>query len=125
MNSTSGIQPRLRRARRDATFSPAKSAALRRSSACGTVLNALTLTTAYRRLSISLVTTGATPQREQMWNCAVDVPNEYSETRVGSRIVTASAPDAHEVHTPPCLTQKLQLHARAGISVGCGSHLSS
>src|SRR5436189_5430156 len=106
MNRTSGIQPRLRRARRDSTFSPSKSAALRRSSDCGTLLNALTLTTAYRRLSISLVTTGATPQRAQMWNCAVDVPNEYLETRAGSRMVTARAPDGHEVHTPPCLTQK-------------------
>ena len=29
-----------------------------------------------------------------------------------------------DVHTPPCFTQKLHPHARAGISTGSGSHAS-
>ena len=65
------------------------------------------------------------PQRLQMWNKAVDVPNEYLETSVGSRTVMVRAPEGLEVQTPPCLVQKLQVQARAGISVGSGSHVSS
>ena len=86
---------------------------------------ARTLTTAYMRPSITLVTTGTTPQLEQMWNCAVFVPNSYLETRDGSLTDTLSDPVGHEVQTPPCFTQNVQPQARAGIADGSGFHVSS
>jgi hypothetical protein len=69
-----------------------------------------------------LVTTGTTPHLEQMWNSAVLVPKTYLATSEGLRTVTRSEPPGHDVHTPPCLTQKEQVQARAGISTGAGCH---
>lgn len=83
--------------------------------------NALTLTTAYVFASISLVTTGTTPHLAQMWNCAVPVPKAYRVTLAASATVTTRRPVGQDVHTPPCLVQKEQVQARAGISVGSGS----
>jgi hypothetical protein len=74
---------------------------------------------------MSLVTTGTTPQLVQMWNWAVLVPKAYRETLAGSATETTSLPVEQEVHTPPCLVQKEQVQARAGISTGSGSHSSS
>src|SRR5437764_10699731 len=39
-------------------------------------------------------------------------------------MVTLSAPEAQEVHTPPCFWQKVQVQARAGISLGSGRQSS-
>jgi hypothetical protein len=55
----------------------------------------------------------------------VRVPKEYLETRDGSRTLTFSEAFGLDVQTPPCLTQKEQLQARAGISEGSGSQASS
>src|SRR3989454_11032844 len=63
------------------------------------------------------------PQRAQVWNSAVRVPNEYLDTCAGSLITTSRAPRGLEVHTPPCLMQNEQLQARAGISAGSGSQV--
>jgi hypothetical protein len=52
-------------------------------------------------------------------------PNAYLETRETSRIATANRDFGLDVQTPPCLTQKEQLHARAGISGASPSHSSS
>ena len=71
-----------------------------------------------------LVTTGTTPQRAQMWNCAVFVPNSYFDTADGSSTATFSEPVGHEVQTPPCFTQNEQVQARAGMTEGSGSHAS-
>src|SRR5436190_19648825 len=60
----------------------------------------------------------------QMWKSAVCVPNAYFDTSDGSFTVKRSLPLGFDVHTPPCFVQKLQSHARAGISVGSGSHVS-
>ena len=61
------------------------------------------------------------PHLEQMWNSAVSVPKAYFDTSEGSPMVTLSEPVGHEVQTPPCLVQKEQVQARAGISEGSGS----
>jgi len=71
-----------------------------------------------------LVTTGTIPQRAQVWNSAVRVPNAYLDTSEGSLTTTFSAPPGLEVHTPPCLVQNEQVQARAGISAGSGSQVS-
>src|SRR2546428_2553421 len=63
------------------------------------------------------------PHRAQIWNSAVRVPNAYLDTREGSLTTTSRAPRGLEVHTPPCLVQNEQVHARAGISVGEGSQV--
>src|SRR2546426_1219546 len=63
------------------------------------------------------------PQRAQVWNSAVRVPNEYLDTSARSLITTSRAPRGLEVHTPPCLMQNEQLQARAGISAGSGSQV--
>src|SRR5436305_1906379 len=76
-------------------------------------------------LSISLVTTGTTPHLVQMWNCAVSVPKTYRDTWAASAMATVSLPVGLEVHTPPCFVQKEQVHARAGMLTGSGSHSSS
>lgn len=60
-----------------------------------------------------------------MWNCAVLVPKAYLDTSDGSLTVTLSKPVGQEVHTPPCLVQNEQVHARAGISDGSGSQASA
>src|SRR5207302_1898931 len=73
--------------------------------------------------SIRLVTTGTMPQRAQVWNCAVRVPNAYLDMSEGCLTTTFSAPPGLEVHTPPCLVQNEQVHARAGISAGSGSQV--
>jgi hypothetical protein len=83
----------------------------------------LTLTTAYTRSSIRLVTTGTTPQRAQTWNSAVHVPNAYLDTREDCRTTTTRDAPGLDVQTPPCLVQNEQVQARAGISAGSGSHL--
>ena len=85
---------------------------------------ACTLTTAYTRPSIELVTTGTTPQVAHTWNSAVPVPKEYFETRDESAIAMRNAPFGFDVQRPPCLEQNEQSHARAGISTGSGSHVS-
>src|SRR5687768_1554731 len=100
--TTFGIQLRLRRARRVSGRSASKLIGARLSSAGSTFSKALTLTTAYRRSSIRLVTTGTMPQRAQMRNSAVSVPKAYRDTREGSLMVTSSAPRGFDVHTPPC-----------------------
>src|SRR5438445_3074932 len=41
----------------------------------------------------------------------------------GSLTTTFSAPPGLEVHTPPCLVQNEQVHARTGISAGSGSQV--
>ena len=87
-------------------------------------MNALTLTTAYSAPSIRLVTTGTAPQRLHTWKTAVPVPNEYFETGSGSFTSMRSLPSGFDVHTPPCFVQKVQSHARAGISRGSGSQSS-
>src|SRR5687767_1117992 len=122
--ATFAIQLRLRRARRVSACSASKLIGARLSKAESTFSNALTLTTAYRRSSIRLVTTGTMPQRAQTRNSAVSVPNAYLETRERSLRATSSAPRGFDVHTPPCFWQKVQSHARAGICVGSGSHVS-
>lgn len=38
---------------------------------------------------------------------------------------TFSEPVGHDVQTPPCLTQNVHVHARAGISDGSGVQASS
>src|SRR5688572_5434729 len=121
---TSAIQLRLRRASRSAVASPSKSAAARLSIFLSMLSSAFTLTTAYTRPSIVLVTSGTMPQRLQMWKSAVRVPKVYLETREGSWIVTSSAPFGFEVHTPPCFVQNEQPQARAGICAGSGSQVS-
>src|SRR5712691_10784332 len=63
------------------------------------------------------------PQRAQVWNSAVRVPNAYLDTNAGSLTTTFSAPLGLEVHTPPCLVQNEQVQARAGISAGSGSQV--
>src|SRR5712692_3260537 len=63
------------------------------------------------------------PQRAQVWNSAVRVPNAYLDTSEGSSTTTFSAPLGLEVHTPPCLVQNEQVQARAGISAGSGSQV--
>ena len=63
------------------------------------------------------------PQRAQVWNSAVRVPNAYLDTSEASLTATFSAPLGLEVHTPPCLVQNEQLQARAGISTGSGSQV--
>lgn len=68
-----------------------------------------------------LVTTGTIPQRAQVWNSAVRVPNAYLDTSAESSTTTFSTPPGLEVHTPPCLVQNEQVQARAGISAGSGS----
>src|SRR5690349_24896913 len=61
----------------------------------------------------------------QTWNSAVFIPKTYRETLPGSATDTSSLPVGQEVHTPPCLVQKEQVQARAGISTGSGSHRNS
>src|SRR5712671_3269441 len=56
---------------------------------------------------------------------AVRVPKAYFDTSAESRTATASLALGFEVQTPPCLTQNVQPHARAGISGGSPSHSSS
>src|SRR6476659_6918376 len=56
---------------------------------------------------------------------AVFVPKAYFETLDGSATLTFKDPVGHEVQTPPCLVQNEQVQARAGISDGSGSHLST
>ena len=73
---------------------------------------------------MSDVTNGTTPHRAQTWNAAVRVPNAYSAIDAGSRTVTVSVERGFDVQTPPCLTQNVQPHARAGI-VGVSSAQSS
>src|SRR5258708_38999801 len=70
-----------------------------------------------------LVTTGAIPQRVQIWNSAVLVPNASLDTCAGSSTTTFSAPRGLDVQTPPCLVQNEQVQARAGISTGSGSQV--
>ena len=122
---TSGIQCLFLRARRDSTSSPSKSAAERRRRAGSTFWNALTLTTAYSRPSSSQVTMGTTPQREHTWKVAVLVPKLYFDTSAAWVTWTVTADPAFDVHTPPCLRQKEQEHARAGISAGSPGHSSA
>lgn len=57
------IQLRFRRSRRFGLSSPSKSAALRFNEDASMPCNVFTLTTAYRRSSIALVTKGTAPQR--------------------------------------------------------------
>jgi hypothetical protein len=71
------------------------------------------------------VTTGTTPQIAQMWKTAVFVPKAYFETLDASATLTFNDPAGHEVQTPPCFVQNEQVQARAGISDGSGSHLST
>src|SRR3954471_2550207 len=71
------------------------------------------------------VTSGTAPQREHTWKSAVAVPKRYFDTSALSLIATFSEPAGLEVHTPPCLMQNEQVHTRAGISVGSGSHASA
>ncbi|HXY75621.1 MAG TPA: hypothetical protein VEH54_01815 [Steroidobacteraceae bacterium] len=68
---------------------------------------------------------GTTPHLEQRWNSAVLVPKLYRETSALSLTSTLSEPVGQEVQTPPCLLQKEQVHARAGITLGSGSHRSA
>src|SRR5207302_6260643 len=110
----------MRRARRASSLSPSNVIGARRTSAGSTPSNALTLTTAYSRPSMRLVTTGTMPHAEQIWNSAVLVPNAYFDTRVRSLTLTLSDPPGHDVHTPPCFVQNEHVHARAGISDGSG-----
>src|SRR6267154_2499802 len=56
---------------------------------------------------------------------AVLVPKAYFDTSAASPTATASLAFGFEVQTPPCFTQKVQPHARAGISGGSPSHSSS
>src|SRR5712664_659646 len=56
---------------------------------------------------------------------AVRVPKAYFDTSAASPTATASLALGFEVQTPPCFTQKVQPHARAGISGGSPSHSSS
>jgi hypothetical protein len=65
VNFTSPIQFRFLRVSREASVSSPKLIGARRSRDGSTFSNEWTLTTAYRRPSISLVTSGTTPQREQ------------------------------------------------------------
>jgi len=65
---------RARRSSRDSTFSSSKDTGAWLTRARAVSSNALTLTTAYSRPSISLLTTGTTPHRRQTWNVAVRVP---------------------------------------------------
>ena len=58
-----------------------------------------------------------------MWNSAVFVPKAYLDTSEGSRTVTLSEPVGQEVQTPPCLVQKEQVQARAGICDGSGAQV--
>src|SRR5690349_21353621 len=74
-NSTVLIQLRWRRVRRSASPSPSNEAGVRRRRVASTLSNAFTLTTAYRRPAMRLVTTGTMPQSAQRWNRAVFVPN--------------------------------------------------
>jgi len=39
--------------------------------------------------------------------------------------LTVSVPVGHDVQTPPCFTQNVQVHARAGIRAGSGVQSSS
>lgn len=64
------------------------------------------------------------PHRAQMWNSAVRVPNAYLDTSQGSSIATSRVLPGLEVHMPPCLVQKEQVQARAGISAGSGAQVS-
>src|SRR5262249_33182066 len=122
---TSAIQLCLRRLRRACSFSPSKVAGARRSSAGSTFSNALTLTTAKRRPSIRLVTTGTTPHAVHTCNSAVFVPNAFFDTRTRSLTLTVSDPVGQEVQTPPCFAQNEQVQARAGISDGSGCQSSA
>src|SRR5258707_143342 len=70
-----------------------------------------------------LVTTGTMPHRVHTWNSAVLVPNSYFDRSAGSFTMTFRAPRGLDVQTPPCLTQKEQVQARAGISTGSGSQV--
>src|SRR5207302_7576630 len=63
------------------------------------------------------------PQRAQVWNSAVRVPNAYLEMSEGSLTTTFSAPPGLDVHAPPCLVQNEQVQARTGISAGSGSQV--
>src|SRR5882762_778519 len=56
---------------------------------------------------------------------AVRVPKAYFDTSAASRTATANLAFGFEVQTPPCFTQKVQPHARAGISGGSPFHSSS
>src|SRR5688572_23998691 len=125
MNVTLPIQLRARRASREFVSSPSNEIGAWRIFAGSTLLKACTLTTAYRRPSISLVTTGTTPQRRQVWNSAVRVPKEYWETSAASRTFTRSVAAGFDAHTPRCFWQNVQAHARAGISAGSGAHSRS
>jgi len=72
---TSAIQLRLRRANRSSHASPSSVTDDRRSIDGSTPSNVLTFTTAYSRSSIRLLTSGTTPHRVQIRNCAVSVSN--------------------------------------------------
>src|SRR6185437_16123425 len=74
--------------------------------------------------SISLVTSGTTPQRAHTWNVAVRVPNAYLDTRPASAIATVRRARGFDVQTPPCVLQNVQSQARAGISGGSPSQSS-
>ena len=97
---TSEIQLRRLRASRDSMSSPSKWAAVRRSHAGSILSSALMLTTAYTWSSISLVTSGTVPQREQTRKVAVPVPKAYFDTSDASRSVTASVDLGLDVQTP-------------------------
>ena len=56
---------------------------------------------------------------------AVFVPKAYFETLDACATLTFNDPVGHEVQTPPCFVQNEQVQARAGISEGSGSHLST
>jgi hypothetical protein len=60
-----------------------------------------------------------------MWNVAVFVPKAYFETLDGSATLTFSDPVGQEVQTPPCFVQNEHVQARAGISDGSGSQVST
>jgi hypothetical protein len=123
MYSTSAIQLRFHRARRAPLSSLSKSVDSRRMSERSMSSKALTLTTPYSLSSIREVTTGTTPQRAQVWNDALCVPNAYLDTNAGSCTTIRKAPRGLEVHKPPCLEQNVQEQARAGIWAGSGSHV--
>jgi hypothetical protein len=57
-----------------------------------------------------------------MWNTAVREPKVYFDTERVSSILTSSDAAGLDVQTPPCLMQNEQVQARAGISMGSGSH---
>lgn len=105
--------------------SPLKDAGIGLSIERSTLSKAFTLTTAYKRPSISLVTTGTAPQYRQIRNCAVRVPNAYRATSSPFFTFTMRAPFGLEVQTPPCFVQNEQSQARAAIAVGDDGQSSS